>query len=295
MPYYDREDWYEIRDIPGKGKGVIARRKIRKGSIIMLDSPGIIASAQLPMHVAPVEGFELFEGSVQMLLEKDRDDILALDGRPDVYDILQTNAFSCRFDDGGMGDEYLCLFPLVSRINHACRPNANVKFIPRTLLMEIRALRGILPGEEINTSYGKVELKYAERQDLYRNNWKFVCTCDLCTAGESAIAENDRRRERFAQLRRKLNSLTAETYDVQRVIAWEKEVFEISEQEGFEVIVTEDMERMAYVYAGLGKRKDAILWAEKAKDNLLRWSIEENSVDDNLQRIEELLVELGSS
>lgn len=261
----------------------------------MLDSPGIIASAQVPMHVSPSEGSRLFQSAITMLDDLTRQEVLALDGHgdTDINGILEKNAFSCQFGDGGTGDDYLCLFPEVSRINHACRPNANAKFSSRMLSMEIRALQDIAPGEEISISYGKVELKHSERQSLYSANWGFACSCDLCTASKSAIAESDWRRERFGQLHEMLVSLTAESYNVERVLGWEKEILAISEVEGFESLIMEDMERMAYVYAGLGHIAEAVLWAQKAKENLLLWKISSGNDSDDLKRVEELLKELG--
>lgn len=290
-----QEACYEVRSIRGKGKGVISIREIKKGDVIMLDSPALISSARLPLHVTPSKGSELLETAARMLSEEDYNAVMALDkpsGTTGIDAILKTNSFSCQFNDDGVGDEYLCLFPEVSRINHACQPNANAKFIPRTLSMEIRALRDIPPWQEITISYGKVDLKYTERQNLYKENWGFKCTCNLCASGIYKIAESDWRRERFAQLHDQLDTLTAENYDTERIIQWENEIFEISEKEGLEVLVTEDMERMAYVYAGLGKHSEAQAWGQKAKQHLLQWKLGPNDTSDDLKRIEELLVEL---
>ncbi|KAL1593223.1 hypothetical protein SLS60_010831 [Paraconiothyrium brasiliense] len=288
-------DLYDVHDIRGKGKGVIAKRRISKGDVIMLDSPAIVSSARLPIHVTPSEGSELLETAASMLKGEDYNTIMALDkpaGATGLDAILKTNSFSCRFNDGGVGDEYLCLFPQVSRINHACQPNANAKFIPPTLLMEIRAMRDIEPGQEITISYGKVDLKFAERQKLYHDNWGFKCTCNLCASGIYKITESDWRRERFAELHQMLETLTTETYDAEQVVQWENEIFEISQTEGLEVLVTEDMERMAYVYAGLGNRSEALAWGQKAKRNLLQWKLGPNQFNDDHKRIEELLLEL---
>jgi hypothetical protein len=289
------EDSYDVQRIRGKGKGVIAKRQIYKGDVIMLDSPAIISSARLPLYVTPSEGSALLQTAARMLPEEEYSTLMALDkpsGTTGLDAILKTNSFSCQFNDGGVGDEYLCLFPQVSRINHACQPNANAKFIPRTLSMEIRALRDIPPGQEISISYGKVDLKYAERQKLYNENWGFKCTCNLCASGIYKIAESDWRRERFAQLHDQLEILTVDTYDAKRVVEWENEILEISETEGLEVLVTEDMERLAYVYAGLGKPSEAQAWGISAKQNLLHWKLGSNDTSDDLKRIEELLVDL---
>lgn len=289
------QNGYEVRAIAKKGQGVIAKRRMAKGEVIMLDSPAIIASAGLPAHVSPSQGAKLFENAVKMLHPRTRAKVMALDGGQGagIDGVMEKNAFSCRFEDG-TGDEYLCLFPEVSRINHACRPNANAKFSPRTLLMEIRALSDVEAGEEISISYGKIELNYAARQKLYSENWGFRCTCELCTAGVSEIARSDRQRERFEHLHEQLVSLTADTYDAQRVIAWEQEVFAISEEQGFEVSVTDDLERMAYVYAGLRNHVEALSWAQKALNSILQWKVGAGDSSDDLNRVTELVSQLSS-
>ncbi|KAF2248851.1 SET domain-containing protein [Trematosphaeria pertusa] len=292
----DLSDQLEVRDIPGKGKGLIAGSSVKRGQIIMLDSPRIIASAQFPARMTRSEGLQLFNFALNWLPDEDRNLVLSLDkslGGTDIENIMKTNSFACQIDDGGVGDGYMCLFPSVSRINHACRPNAHARFIPRTLLMEIKALRDIAPGEEISISYGSVDLKHADRQKLYKEGWGFKCTCDVCTADAYTIAGSDQRRGRFSQLRERLNSLTAETYDAQQIVAWEKEVLELSEKEGLDVLVAEDLERMAYVYAGLGLVEEAKSWARKARLSLLEWTIVDGGSENDVRRVEELLRELG--
>jgi hypothetical protein len=297
-PYYAHKNHrYEVQDVPGKGKGLVAKRTIKRGSTIMLDSPRIISSSQLPFHVGPVEGIDLFNTAVERLPTAGKELVMSLDkssGGTGVDDVLKTNSFACQINDDGVEDSYLCLFPEVARINHACRPNAHARFIPKTLLMEIKALRDIKPGEEISISYGKVDMKHLDRQKLYKEGWGFTCTCELCAADAYGIKGSDQRRTQFGRLREKLNAITAETYDAQQIIAWENQVFEISEKEGFEVLIAEDYERMAYVHSGLGSLQEARAWARKAKNSLVEWTIVDGGPDNELRRVDQLLEELGA-
>lgn len=284
-----------VESLPGKGKGLITARSITRGQTILLDSPRIIASAQFPSHVTHTQGQSLFKTVLDQLSVLDRELILSLDrslGGTEVENVLKTNAFACQIDDGDVGDAYMCLFPSVARINHACLPNAHARFIPRTLLMEIKAVRDIVAGEEITISYGKLELESAERKRLYREGWNFTCTCPLCTASPYETERSDQRRARFAQLRVMLERLTAETYDVQRVVAWEKEIMDLSRVEGLDLLLAGDYERLAYVYAGHGMMTDAKLWARKAKESLIEWKVTEGGPDNEIARIENLLREL---
>lgn len=70
-------------------------------------------------------------------------------------------------------------------------------------------------------------------------------------------------------------------------------MFEISAKEGFEVLIAADLERMAYVYDGLGKRDKAIMWAKRARKNLLNWTVVDGGLNNELDRVDGLLRELG--
>jgi hypothetical protein len=287
---------FEVRAIPDKGFGIVATQTIPRATTILLDSPRIIASAQFPSYLSHTQGALLFDRALRQLPQADRELVLSLDkslGGTDIEDIMKTNAFACQLHDGGEDDSYMCLFPSVARINHACRPNAHARFVPKTLLMEIKALRDIKPGEEIGISYGKVDLKHAERQKLYREGWNFGCTCDMCVDTEYAIAGSDQRRARFAQVRKKLDNLTPETYDAQQVISWEQEIMQLSAKEGLDVLLAADYERLAYVYAGHGMPNEARMWAGKAKESLIEWKVVDGGPRNEVRRIEELLLELG--
>lgn len=287
---------FEVQAILGKGFGLVATQAIPKASTILLDSPRIVASAQFPSFLSQAQGTSLLDHALKQLPDADRDLVLSLDkslGGTDIEDIMKTNAFSCQLHDGGQDDSYMCLFPSVARINHACRPNAHARFVPKTLLMEIKALKDIQVGEEIGISYGRVDLKHAERQKLYKEGWNFGCTCDMCTFSKYDIAGSDQRRARFAQVRKKLENLTPATYDAQQIVSWEQEVMELSSKEGLDVLLAADYERLAYVYAGHAMVNEARMWAGKAKDSLLEWTIVDGGPRNEVRRIEELLLELG--
>lgn len=285
----------DVQTLPGKGKGLITTRPVTKGQTILLDSPRIIASAQFPSLVTHAQGQSLFKTVLEQLPVVDRNLIMSLDmslGGTDIENVMKTNAFACQINDGHVDDAYMCLYPSVARINHACVPNAHARFIPRTLMMEIKAVRDIVAGEEITISYGKIDLQSAERKKLYQDGWNFTCTCSLCTASSYEIAGSDQRRARFAQLRQILENLTAESYDAQQVVAWEKEVIDLSEQEGLDILLAVDYERLAYVYAGHGLLNDARVWALKAKKSLNDWKVAEGGPDNEIVRVMELLAEL---
>ncbi|CAI5709289.1 unnamed protein product [Peronospora destructor] len=65
-------------------------------------------------------------------------------------------------------------------INHSCNPNCVVTFIPKTLDMEIRAMKPIKSGEEITQTYVDIALPRRERQQRLQNKYHFCCKCTRC-------------------------------------------------------------------------------------------------------------------
>jgi hypothetical protein len=166
------EDGLEVRSISGKGNGLVATRAFKKGEMILLDSACVIISAQFPAQVRRSQGESLFGAVVDQLPTKDRKAVMSLDmslGNRGIENIMMTNSFACQLADRDVGDGYICLFPYIARINHACQPNAHPRFIPKTLMMEVKAIRDIEAGEEISISYGNIDMKHAKRQRLYKD------------------------------------------------------------------------------------------------------------------------------
>jgi len=105
---------WEIVDIPNKGKGVVATRKIREGGLLMRDSAVVIGMLRPPSTVATPHRQILLSRAFQQLPKKQQDEVMALatsKGGPILDDIMGTNIFgiSLAGREGHMG-----LFPLIS-------------------------------------------------------------------------------------------------------------------------------------------------------------------------------------
>lgn len=106
----------------------------------------------------------------------------------------------------GDGDELagVAVFPLLSRINHSCAPNAAWSYIGGggsggdgggdTRRIAVRALRPIAEGEQVLVSYlsaqASLALSREERRAVFRDSWGFVCRCRVCR-GAGAGGEAD--------------------------------------------------------------------------------------------------------
>ncbi|NP_001072288.1 SET and MYND domain-containing protein 4 [Xenopus tropicalis] len=73
------------------------------------------------------------------------------------------------------------VFPVLSLLNHSCDPNTTVSFTGR--FVTVRANRPIRRDEEVTHCYGphKLRMDVAERQQLLKDQYFFVCQCKACT------------------------------------------------------------------------------------------------------------------
>jgi hypothetical protein len=106
---------YEVRDIPGKGKGLIATRKIPRGKVFMVDYASLIIDIQLPNKVKRDQGRRLLKEAIERLPSADLILNLArsspdLQNVPVWEDVVKTNSFSIEI--GGRG--YMALFPKIA-------------------------------------------------------------------------------------------------------------------------------------------------------------------------------------
>ncbi len=115
---------YEVRDIPGKGKGLVATRKIRRGEIFMVDYAAVIADARFPTRVRRAQGRKLLGQAIERLpmggevlsLARSSSDPANV---PAVEDVMKTNSFSVEIEGG----EYMALFPRIA-VSLPCHGNS---------------------------------------------------------------------------------------------------------------------------------------------------------------------------
>eukprot|EP00747_Dinoflagellata_sp_TGD_P179328 gnl/TRDRNA2_/TRDRNA2_29976_c0_seq2.p1 gnl/TRDRNA2_/TRDRNA2_29976_c0~~gnl/TRDRNA2_/TRDRNA2_29976_c0_seq2.p1 ORF type:complete len:330 (+),score=64.78 gnl/TRDRNA2_/TRDRNA2_29976_c0_seq2:84-1073(+) len=103
--------------------------------------------------------------------------------------VFNKNSFSF---DGPTGLRMELIFPMITRANHSCAPNAVIVPTDRPDESSLKALRAISPGEPVEICYFQEPclLRTAkQRQDIIQAGWTFVCRCGRC---EAAI-DNTRR------------------------------------------------------------------------------------------------------
>ncbi|KAH9892149.1 SET domain-containing protein [Xylariomycetidae sp. FL2044] len=236
----------EMIDVPGKGKGVIAKRDISRAEVIMADWASIILDLSFPTSVKRTKGYHLLHVAADQLADPDR--VLQL-GRTSttsadiVEDVLRTNAFSFPL----AGEKHMALYPDVSRINHACKPNAFIRFTPSSLAVSIVATRDIPAGEEISLSYIPLGQPRQERRAALQR-WGFNCTCALCGASKTEVAASDYRREKVETLRGALMD-AVERWDGTRAVRLSHEIIGLLRAEdGLDSLVAGQYEVLARLH-----------------------------------------------
>ncbi|KAK4184335.1 hypothetical protein QBC35DRAFT_59785 [Podospora australis] len=195
---------YTLIDIPGKGKGVVATRKINQFETIMKAYPAVIAdNVFFPQEEGDsgqgnTRARKFFQKALEQLGDLDRIKKMARSRKGKVHlleDVVRTNAFGMTIN----GRDCKGMYPEIARLNHACDPNAFPRFTSKDLAMTAVATRDILPGEEITISYIPLGMPSSYRAKSL-GNWHFECSCGLCQAPKQALEASDSRREQIVEL-----------------------------------------------------------------------------------------------
>ena len=203
--------YYEVKQIEGKGLGVIAIKDISKGSLILKEIP------QMPR----VEGVEppnpKIQGSIETQEKALRNwirKVVSLFNEMNLADQEEYMKLHCCYvHDNSSGNDMLRTINTMeydrekaneilkiigiyagnnfmnglsiktSRLNHSCKPNAvNAKFDE---FNEVRAICNIKAGQEITIRYkvgdgGLFGLRTTRSRQKILQDWGFTCICEFC-------------------------------------------------------------------------------------------------------------------
>lgn len=185
---------FEIQEVPGKGKGLVARSNIAKGTRILYEQP-LFTMVQF----SPASLLEnTIATQLRMLSRPQQRQFFSLHnnfpGRNPLTGIVRTNALPCG-PDSLIGAIYATL----CRANHSCLPNANPSWNDDFKAAALHAMRDIPAGEEITISYDEGGPSSARRA-LLRDNFGFDCTCEVCSLAPPELQVSDARRVQIEQL-----------------------------------------------------------------------------------------------
>jgi len=190
---------FEVVDVVGKGKGVVAKRDIRDGELLVLECPVLkLAGSFKDRFKRSQKAQPKLQASFNKLSAENKANIMDLASVEEpktLASIFCTNAVPA-----GNGSDVGLLCPVISRFNHSCSPNALFHWIEHVEAEAVRAVCPIPTGSEICVSYIDLEDSTLGRQQSLQDKFGFTCTCPACSLSGVAREESDARRERMAEL-----------------------------------------------------------------------------------------------
>ncbi|KAG6132044.1 hypothetical protein E4U12_003364 [Claviceps purpurea] len=189
--------WYALKDIPGKGKGLIATRNIPRGTRILSEKPIIT----MPTGKTMEERRRLICQQMDSLSNDQRNAFLSMhnahlfnDAVEQYIGIFGTNCLPAEeFPDKA------AIFLEACRINHDCDNNALHHWNEKIKRHTVHTMRDIEADEEITLSYA-IHLESREtRQKHLKESFGFACLCRLCSLPKGQSQERDRKLEQIVR------------------------------------------------------------------------------------------------
>lgn len=178
---------FEVKHIPGRGKGLIARTDIPEGTRILCEKP------LLTVESMPAEALELVLAAKLRSMSK-TEQLLYFSlhnnfpGKPVLGSILKTNGLPC-----GTGSSAGGVYPTICLINHSCLPNSHNSWNGDAEHETIHAIQPIKAGEEITIPYDHGGPS-ADRQAFLKQSFGFDCKCAACALPHAELRASDARR-----------------------------------------------------------------------------------------------------
>ncbi|KAK8080312.1 hypothetical protein PG997_008130 [Apiospora hydei] len=262
---------WEVQPIPGKGMGVIATSHLSLGDHVMSATPAIVQDSAI-FELSDDEAMELRIRAVEHLPPVLRSAFLKLTTHDHaaslserIEKIIDVNSFELDLVGDVEDDEgeksWLAVFPDISRLNHACRPNAQYYFDPLTLTQHVHAVRDIHPGEEITVSYINAFQTHRRRQKKIASMWHFGCTCDFCSKNRHQIKASD---ERILQIQKLIKEFQDRTPRSKATPQAAELLISLYRQEKLWYAFYEAYTMAALEYSFVGEERQAIMYARLA-------------------------------
>eukprot|EP01059_Diplonema_ambulator_P002942 TRINITY_DN12583_c0_g1_i1.p1 TRINITY_DN12583_c0_g1~~TRINITY_DN12583_c0_g1_i1.p1 ORF type:complete len:378 (+),score=51.25 TRINITY_DN12583_c0_g1_i1:109-1242(+) len=200
---------YEVKELEGKGKGLVAVEDIEKGELVIretalelvqggweTDKLLVLNHLLENVHLRimkdeavkrELEGF--YPSREQSEKEFDRRELtpddrekypeVLIDELNHLYNIITCNTFRVE-DVTGSNEVSFAIFLKTSRINHSCDPNCLYYF--KDGVIYIRTIKNIPKNTEITIAYCNEYLTRTERRTHLLKNYHFNCDCNRCKA-----------------------------------------------------------------------------------------------------------------
>ncbi|KAI0284005.1 hypothetical protein BGY98DRAFT_1093641 [Russula aff. rugulosa BPL654] len=273
---------YTVRDLPGRGKGMIAVRDIRRGELLIRERPLMVVPYSI--NTSPSQFiWELVQqltpdqvASFHNLSHVNLPENLSPDSEEFLKElqlaIFETNAVAAGSNVG--------LFPRMARLNHGCSGafNSVYSWREREGALVVHALKDIREGDELLTVYFGTRQTRDKRRHYLMQNYGFHCMCTYCTLSDEKSKASDVRLTTMDDLYNRLGTWGHGAIDGQEAIRLVKRIWSIGEEEGY----TSERGRLAadamVVAVAHADAEAAVDWARLA----LQWASYELGSDSDL-------------
>ncbi|KAL0579217.1 hypothetical protein V5O48_002779 [Marasmius crinis-equi] len=186
---------FDVVDMEGKGKGLIAVRDIKQGELVIQEKPILtVPDEDIPESLLSPILQNLTAGQTKALLSLSytrlkaaKDETVNLNPKTQTLHeryllaegIIVNNGVGIMHD----GQRRLGVFPRMARLNHACASAYNLAYAWRVDEEELRvyALKDIRQGDELLISYIDSRRPREERIQKLQQAYGFACTCPTCS------------------------------------------------------------------------------------------------------------------
>jgi len=195
MDSFTSGELWRVEPISGKDEGIVAKCDIKKGSLILQDKPLFIVPPEVHYELdayleSRVSELNFTESSVFWSLA----DSKTQDGRKTARGIYFTNCYS--IGQGSTTQFPTAMLPILAKVNHSCRPNAEFSWNEKHGCEDLRAVKDIYKGEELTSCYLDItaqgRITRDERRMLLQKGYGFTCSCEACHMDEQEVEKEDK-------------------------------------------------------------------------------------------------------
>ncbi|KAK0187869.1 hypothetical protein F5146DRAFT_731719 [Armillaria mellea] len=226
---------FEVVDLPGRGKGVVAARDIQRGELVILEKPLFIVpystsdspTTLISRHVQSLNDvdYHAFFNLSYVNFPKNMD--------PEVHRdevalaIFQTNAVAA---GEGVG-----IFPRMARLNHGCSSAFNVVYSWRQAegKIVVHALQNISKGQELLTTYTDTKRPRKVRREFLSKHYGFRCACSVCSLPPSQSRASDERLDSISELYNLFSTWGTHSISGTEAINVVRRIWSLTDEEGY--------------------------------------------------------------
>ncbi|KAM0328679.1 hypothetical protein ACHAQA_005091 [Verticillium albo-atrum] len=196
---------FEIREVRGKGRGLVALVDLPAGKQILSEKPLITVN-----RISSIDMDEKNIAAKLKTLPKEQQRQFfslrnSIDPKVPLGGIIQTNGITCSdllgrtvpgdtsWEDKTKGRNKEGVYPTICLVNHSCIPNCCENWDYEAGVETVYTLRPIFAGEELTFAYEHGEM-FAQRQLTMKTMFGFECKCDFCLLPPGEIRESDANR-----------------------------------------------------------------------------------------------------